>query len=109
MNRYRAAAAAHSRATLSGDAREANRQYAELNAAFVILRSMDPPGLALLTPLMTDEDAGVRLWSASHLLSIAPDRASKVLEKLDQQEANLIGFDAKQTLKEWRAGRLSFS
>ncbi|UJR80150.1 DUF2019 domain-containing protein [Sandaracinus amylolyticus] len=58
-----------------------------------------------LVDLLVDEDLGVRLWAATHLLPIEPSRAEPTLEELCR-EPGLLGFDARKVLEEWRAGRL---
>src|SRR4051794_37307968 len=58
--------------------------------------------------LMSDANANVRLWAASHSLQWTPDVARKVLENLRDTEAFPCSFNAEITLEEFKKGSLSF-
>jgi hypothetical protein len=57
--------------------------------------------------LLQDSDIGVQAWAAAYALEFDPAAGEPVLSKLAEQPG-LIGFGAKMTLTEWRAGRLRF-
>ncbi len=71
------------------------------------LRRRSVEAMRALVPLLASDDTSVRLWSSSHLLFVLPDVAESVLEALEADDD--FGFDAKTTLRQWRAGGLRFS
>ena len=104
---YRIAASAHGRASASGDSRAANRAYKRLAVAYRTLRARGPGSQAKLVRLIKDRDAGVRVWVAAHALEFSPAAGEPVLVDLATRPGP-VGVDAKITLQEWRAGRLTF-
>ena len=107
IDTYRIAASVHGRATASGDSRAANRAHKRLAVAYRTLRARGPGSQAKLLSLIRDRDVGVRAWVAAHALEFSPAAGEPVLVEL-AAEPGLVGFGAKMTLKEWRAGRLKF-
>jgi hypothetical protein len=105
LARYVDAAKSHGQASLRGDHRAANREYASIRAVWQALRGRDQ-GVAILT-LLAHSDASVRLWAASHALEFAPDRAEPVLEAL-AKASGPAATDARMTLRQWRRGELRF-
>jgi hypothetical protein len=104
---YRSAARLHGRATAVGDSQSANHAHKTIALAYRTLRTRGPGGQAKLLPLIRDPDVGVRTWVSAHALEFAPAAGEPALVEL-AAEPGLVGFGAKMTLKEWRAGRLSF-
>lgn len=104
---YRIAASANGRAIASGDSRAANRAQKRLALAYRTLRARGPGSQAKLLGLIRDRDVGVQAWVAAHALEFSPAVGEPVLVDLAAQ-TGLVGFDAKMTLQEWRAGRLKF-
>ena len=104
---YRSAASAHGRASASGDSRGANRAHDVLASAYRTLRARGPDSQAKLLQLIRDPDVGVRTWVAAHALEFSAETGEPVLIDLAAQPG-LVGFNAKMTLREWRAGRLRF-
>jgi len=104
---YRIAASDHGRASASGDYRHANRAHDRLALAYRTLRARGPGSQAKLLHLIRDRDVGVRTWVAAHALEFSPAAGEPVLVELAAQPGP-VGFGAKMTLKEWRAGRLRF-
>lgn len=104
---YRIAASVHGRASASGDSRAANRAHKRLALAYRTLRARGPGSQAKLLSLIRDRDVGVRAWVAAHALEFSPAAGEPVLVDLAAQPG-LVGFGAKMTLQEWRAGRLNF-
>ena len=104
---YRIAAGVHGRASASGDSRAANRAHKRLALAYRTLRARGPASQAKLLSLIKDRDVGVRAWVAAHALEFSPAAGEPVLVDLAAQPG-LVGFGAKMTLQEWRAGRLKF-
>jgi len=60
-----------------------------------------------LLVLLESKDEGVTAWAGAHALEFAPEQAEPVLAKL-AESPGLLGFGAQITLREWRAGRLTF-
>lgn len=104
---YRSAASDHGRANASGDYRTGNRAHERLALAYRTLRARGPASQAKLLQLLPDRDVGVQGWAAAHALEFSPAAGEPVLVELAAQPG-LVGFSAKMTLQEWRAGRLRF-
>jgi hypothetical protein len=104
---YRAAAFEHGAATDAGDHRKANRHHGVIAGIYRELRNRGGDACAALLPLLDDISPYVRLWTAAHALTFAPERWEPVLRRLAQAQG-LVGFDAEMTLRELAAGTLSF-
>ena len=101
---YGDAAVVHRRASEGGKAEVANRAYARLSAVANELRSRGPGGRDAFLRLLSDPRAGVRVWAATHSLSLAPEQATAVLEEIASGSSSLVEFSAKMVLQQWRAG-----
>jgi hypothetical protein len=106
IERYAEAAAAHGRATEGGDSKSANKAYDIIADVYRELR--EEGARDRLLPLLEHPDASVRCWAGAHALEFAPEDGERVLTDLAQGDRSTIGFDAKMTLSEWRAGKLTF-
>ena len=106
ITRFAAQAECHYQATQQGNARTANRAYAQ------IVRAKDSlvagGHLAALVPLLCHEHA-VRLWAARYLLFCPPfaQQTEAVLTTIAAHGAGILIADAKQTLTQWRKGNLT--
>lgn len=100
--RYREAARRHGAATESGDYEAANAAYDRLIESLGELKKI-PDGLRAIEVLLEDRDPNVRCWAATHLLPSS--KAADVLEELSH-ESSIAAFNARQVLKEWKAGKL---
>lgn len=89
---------------LRGDARAANPVFDENARLAALLRGSDE-GRARIARLMEHEASGVRVLAAAHCIDAFPERASAVLEEL-QQGAGLHAIAAEHALAEYRAGTL---
>ena len=107
ITRFAAQAECHYQATQQGNARTANRAYAQ------IVRAKDSlvagGHLAALVPLLCHEHAAVRLWAARYLLFCPPfaQQTEAVLTTIAAHGADILIADAKQTLTQWRKGNLT--
>jgi hypothetical protein len=107
ITRFAAQAECHYQATQQGNARTANRAYAQ------IVRAKDSlvagGHLAALVPLLCHEHAAVRLWAARYLLFCPPfaQQTEAVLTTIAAHGAGILIADAKQTLTQWRKGNLT--
>ena len=107
ITRFAAQAECHNQATQQGNARTANRAYAQ------IVRAKDSlvagGHLAALVPLLCHEHAAVRLWAARYLLFCPPfaQQTEAVLTTIAAHGAGILIADAKQTLTQWRKGNLT--
>jgi len=104
---YRSAALAHGEATSSGDHELANRHHDTVAEIYRELRSHGRSVQMALLPLLADPADAVRAWSAAHALEFSPERGEAVLTDLAQGGGG-FAFNARMTLREWQAGRLSF-
>ncbi len=107
VTRFAAQVECHYQATQQGNARTANRAYAQ------IVRAKDSlvagGHLAALVPLLCHEHAAVRLWAARYLLFCPPfaQQTEAVLTTIAAHGAGILIADAKQTLTQWRKGNLT--
>lgn len=107
ITRFAAQAECHYQATQQGNARTANRAYAQ------IVRAKDSlvagGHLAALVPLLYHEHAAVRLWAARYLLFCPPfaQQTEAVLTTIAAHGAGILIADAEQTLAQWRKGNLT--
>jgi hypothetical protein len=98
--KYARAASAHGAATESGDYKAANaaaRAIASAHRELVDLGAQES-----LVGLLHEADRGVKLWAASHALSVLPAEAKRVLTELAQEPNSLIATSAEMTLREWK-------
>jgi hypothetical protein len=91
------------------NARRANKLFDRAHAQFKVLRDSQE-GRDGITALMSDPNPYVASSAAAHSLLWEPDRASAALEALESSADApwQVQISAKYTLKEWRAGKLSF-
>ena len=107
ITRFATQAECHYQATQQGNARTANRAYAQ------IVRAKDSlvagGHLAALVPLLCHEHAAVRLWAARYLLFCPPfaQQTEAVLTTIAAHGAGILIADAEQTLAQWRKGNLT--
>jgi hypothetical protein len=90
-------------------ARRATEVSREAHAQFKVLRESDE-GRAGIAALMHDPNPYVASVAAAHSLLWTPDSATAALEGMERSEDVpwQVRANAKQMLKDWRAGRLSF-
>jgi len=100
---YQSAAARHGSAK---SARAANSAAEKIASIYRDLRQRGER--AQLLPLLTDENPSVRSWAAAHALEFAPKQAVPVLGALANGPLGSLRASASMTLREWRAGRLTF-
>lgn len=104
---YRNAAASHGRCSADGDHTEANAQAEVVAGAYRELRRRGADSQQQLLEFLDDDDDSVRSWVGAHALEFAPKRGESVLAALAEGKS-MPAFSARMTLREWRAGRLSF-
>jgi len=105
VEKFVKAAIDHGRYTEVGNPRACNKAYDRVIQALRELRASADHGESVLSEFLTHPNSSVRTWAATHLLTLQEALACAALEEL----ASSVGpsaFDAKMTLKEWRAGRL---
>lgn len=103
---YKRSAHEHKEASAQGEPERANRAYKEMMQALEAVQTHGDAGRQALVSLLKDEDLGVRISAAAHLLKTDPDKAKTVLEEAGRKPG-LIGFNAKMTLREYERGHLS--
>jgi hypothetical protein len=97
------------RLTERGAVGRANKLFDRTHAQFKVLRESED-GRVGITALMNDPNPYVASAAAAHSLLWEPEAAVAVLEALEESKdvPGQVQISAKYTLKEWRAGRLSF-
>lgn len=101
---YADAASVHGEATVTGS-HPANDEADLIAAVYRELRRRGSESALLV--LLESREEGVRGWAGAHALEFAPEQGEPVLAEL-AESPGLHGFDAQITLREWRAGRLTF-
>lgn len=102
-DRYISLATRHGDATENGNSDEANSAYHELDALFAKIIRL---GIREnLVPLLKHKIPAVRAKAAIHTYVLDPQRSGAVLESV-AAGAGLVGFSAKMTLKQLKAGGL---
>ena len=102
---YRRHAAEHGAATEAGDHKEGNAHHDRLIEVVGALRRRGAEGDHALLDLLSDENPWVRIWAATHSLTIDEAQAHRTLDSLST-EPGIIGFDAQMVLTEWEKGSL---
>ncbi len=108
LQRYAASAAAHGRATETGDHKAANAAHESLSAVYRELRRRGTEAQRALLPLLEDRDIGVRAWAGAHALEFSAVDGERVLTQIAEIPKSLVSFSAKMTLRQWREGKLRF-
>jgi HEAT repeat protein len=103
LHQYEQAAVRHGNAST---ARAANIAGQKLASIYRELRERD--ARAMLLPLLNSPEASVRCWAAAHALEFDSDEAVAVLESLANGPPGPARANASMTLREWKAGRLTF-
>ena len=93
-----------SEAIETGDCKTANKFYAKIVLATNFLK--DKNDINKLEKLLLHESIGVRLWSATYLLTSNETEAVKVLETIEKT-SGINSLTAETTLSEWRKGNLN--
>jgi hypothetical protein len=108
LARYVEAASLHGEATLEGDSQTANKQFDILYNVFMDIKSLGKQGRDGLLTLFEHPNPSVRCWAATHSLIYKERLAKRVLKKIQNSEANIIGFNAEMVLQEWQRGNLNY-
>jgi uncharacterized protein DUF2019 len=103
---YKRSAHDHKEASTHGEPDRGNRAYKEMIQALEAIQTHGDAGRQALVSLLKDEDLGVRISAAAHLLKTDPDKAKPVLEEA-ARKPGLLAFNAKMTLREYERGHLS--
>lgn len=100
---YEEMAEAHAKATEEGDYKVANNCYKGIICAIDFLNKNDC--IRSLESFLDHSAVGVRLWTATHLLSINEAKCLKVLSKISDT-VGIHSLTAKTTIREWKNGNL---
>lgn len=103
LDTFEEACSIHAEATENGDYKTGNKAYKNIIKAVNYLKNEDE--LTSLKNYMTNPNIGVRLWSASYLLTFDEPAATKVLEDI-ANGPGIHSLTAKTTLSEWKKGNL---
>lgn len=105
IERYMASARQNGECAHAGKHKEANRAYDRMMEALRELRRLPDRGEAVLLALTGNENNWIRLAAAIHLLPLREADACATLEAL-MRTSGFESLEAREALKEWRAGRL---
>jgi hypothetical protein len=103
LNLFEEAAMKHAEATVQGDYKMGNKCYVTISKATTFLKE-EGEVLALLK-FLPHSSIGVRMWTATYLLSVQENIGIKILEQIAAEEG-IHSLTAKTTLSEWRKGKL---
>jgi hypothetical protein len=88
--------------------RKANALYRQMVEIYRELRRRGKEAQVQMLPLLRDENTDIRISVACFALEFEPEDASAVLEKIEREERNLLGFTAEMVLKQWKEGKIRF-
>ena len=75
-----------------------------------VIRELRERGVAYrpaLLDLLNHPDRSVATWAASYVLEFDPVKGEAALERI-AETGDVLAFNAKMTLSEWRKGNLTF-
>ncbi len=105
LQRYKEFARLHSKGLFkSEDLKKTSSYYDWMQAVASLLKSENR--LQELTVLLNDEDQGVRVWAATHLLGTCESEAIQVLDDINYRNIPILSFTAEMVLSEWKSGDL---
>ena len=87
-----------------GNSKQANNQAQKINILFDQIKGTGVDGREKLLELVDDSNLVVAKMAAVYSLHYNSERCVPVLERLSQ-EPGLLGFGAKQTLRNWKSGK----
>jgi hypothetical protein len=61
-----------------------------------------------LKKYLTNENDGIKLGVAVHLLNVYTEEALDTLNKLKENHSSMICFDIDMTISKWRKGNLTY-
>lgn len=97
----------YGQAILKGDSKTANKAYNKIvkSKDCIISENM----LDSLSCFLSINSISINIWAARYLLfsNIYSDESVTLLRHIHENENNLLGAIAEQTLKEWEEGRLT--
>ena len=102
---YLEAAIKYGEQTQKNNSKKANKEYTKIKINYDILKAEN--SLKELLPYLEHNEDYVKLWVSAHLLNIEEIKAMEVLERLSKKK-EMIGFEAKMTLEQWKKGELTF-
>jgi uncharacterized protein YaaN involved in tellurite resistance len=112
LEKYISAAVTHGEATLEGDGKTANKQYATLTKFYRKLEKDQSFAEVFLEELFHHTNASVRTWAAAHALglNLRTDKALEILQAVSEdRNIGVVRLDAEMILREWmKKGRLKF-
>ena len=105
---YINAAMEHGQATLEGNYKVANKQYARLKIIFKKFEKDHLLADNLLETLFQNSNVSVRIWAATHALklSIRTNEAEKLLKEISRDNSlGIFRLDSEMVLKEWEKAK----
>jgi hypothetical protein len=94
-------------ATLVGDSKVMNKQYAKIKKVRESLRSIGDIAFNNIISLLSHENSYVRYNASFVIMPFFPEEAKKTLVEISKLNSS-IGFTAEMTLREWDRGNLKF-
>lgn len=104
VEKYREISARHGHAIEAGNHKAANRDFDMIVAINEELRGRGTEAHRQLLGLLNDQEPGTRCWAATDVLVFAPQEGERALAELAKIPKSLVGFTAKMTLQQWKAG-----
>lgn len=103
IEQYKNIAIQHGKALLNNPNDNAIDKYIEMEAKlYKLLYKQGDEGKQAIADLMGHENPQVRFLAATDSLSYSEERAVKTLMELKNTQKNLIGYNAKTMLREWK-------
>jgi hypothetical protein len=99
------AAIRHGEATLSPDAKVANKNYAALHRIYKYFQNHLDLATAFYSSLYDHEDASVRTWASAHSLALKINIAiaEMILDDISKEKSlGILSLNAQYTLANWK-------
>ena len=103
IERFAAASRKHYDATMEGDYETANQQADHVHETFLKLREKGTEAREALLGIGTEGDDAAAVMAATYSLKYAPDRSLRALKRLSA-DSGILGFQASEAIKRWKAG-----
>lgn len=100
---FAAASRAHFTATDDGDHKAANREADRVHQAFLQLRELGPAAREALLRVALESNDAAAVMAAVYSLKYDADRALPILARASR-DRGILGFQASQAIKRWKAG-----
>lgn len=92
----------------AAEPRSANTLYKLMVTLYKEIKDRGLEAQRQILPLLRHENPNVRASAAYFALEFDPETAEPALERILEEEHNMVGFSSRMVLQQWREGKLRF-